>query len=162
MTVTYIAGDATDPQVDGDKIILHSCNNIGAWGSGFVMALSRKWPEPELMYRHWAESFSISKGNTLPLGCVQLVQVEKDIYVANMIGQHGLISANNRRPASPTAFRIGMFELAEILGQGQFENPSIHMPRIGCGLGGLTWDEVEPIIELLPMGGYPAYVYDLE
>lgn len=45
--ITYITGDATRPQDQGAKIIVHICNDIGGWGKGFVVAISRRWPEPE-------------------------------------------------------------------------------------------------------------------
>lgn len=44
--IKYIIGDATEPQGEGNKIIVHCCNNIGGWGAGFVLSLSKKWLEP--------------------------------------------------------------------------------------------------------------------
>ncbi|MEZ4800268.1 MAG: hypothetical protein R2809_10945 [Flavobacteriales bacterium] len=38
--VNYVTGDATIPQTNGNKIIVHVCNDIGGWGKGFVMAIS--------------------------------------------------------------------------------------------------------------------------
>src|SRR4029077_8760714 len=29
------------------------CNDAGGWGKGFVIAVSRRWPEPERRYRAW-------------------------------------------------------------------------------------------------------------
>ncbi len=50
--IIYLKGDATEPIVtDGMRIITHICNDKGRWGAGFVMALSRKWKEPEDEYR---------------------------------------------------------------------------------------------------------------
>ena len=34
------------------------------------------------------------------------------------------------------------------------------MPRIGCGLAGGTWKEVEPIVQAA-LDGLPVVVYDL-
>ena len=45
--ISYLVGDATAPKTPGPKMIVHVCNDIGAWGKGFVMALSRRLPEPE-------------------------------------------------------------------------------------------------------------------
>jgi hypothetical protein len=42
MQIQYIAGDATAPIGDGNKIIAHVCNDIGAWGAGFVLAISKR------------------------------------------------------------------------------------------------------------------------
>ncbi|MGA3490465.1 hypothetical protein ACK8GG_20940, partial [Micromonosporaceae bacterium DT55] len=48
-----IKGDATSPQAKGRKVIAHICNDLGGWGKGFVLAISRRWPEPERDYRAW-------------------------------------------------------------------------------------------------------------
>jgi len=45
--INYVRGDATVPSVKGVKVIAHVCNDSGGWGKGFVLALSRRWPEPE-------------------------------------------------------------------------------------------------------------------
>jgi O-acetyl-ADP-ribose deacetylase (regulator of RNase III) len=40
---------------------------------------------------------------------------------------------------------------------------SVHMPRIGCGLVGGEWTEVEPLIEQhMVVAGVPLTVYDFE
>ncbi|XXU05921.1 hypothetical protein WMF40_38440 [Sorangium sp. So ce854] len=49
--IDYRTGDATEPAGAGPRIICHVCNDIGGWGRGFVVALSKKWPEPEARYR---------------------------------------------------------------------------------------------------------------
>jgi hypothetical protein len=40
-------------------------------------------------------------------------------------------------------------------------NAAVHMPRIGCGLAGGTWDKIEPLIdENLADKGVEVTVYD--
>ena len=42
------------------------------------------------------------------------------------------------------------------------EGTLIHMPRIGCGLAGGNWDQIEPLLEEhLAMAGFDVRVYDL-
>ena len=42
------------------------------------------------------------------------------------------------------------------------EGTIIHMPRIGCGLAGGSWHEIEPILEEhLAGAGFDIRVYDL-
>ena len=80
--ITYLKGDATRPMVQGPKIIVHVCNDIGAWGAGFLMALSQMWPEPKAAYRRWCKE----GGEAVPfsLGNVQFVDVGNNIWVANL------------------------------------------------------------------------------
>ncbi|GGJ45802.1 hypothetical protein GCM10010121_066360 [Streptomyces brasiliensis] len=42
--IKYVRGDATVPSGKGVKAIAHVCNDVGGWGKGFVLALSRRWP----------------------------------------------------------------------------------------------------------------------
>jgi O-acetyl-ADP-ribose deacetylase (regulator of RNase III) len=51
--ITYLKGDATVPQAKGTKLIVHVCNTLGGWGAGFVLAISKRWEQPEAMYRRW-------------------------------------------------------------------------------------------------------------
>lgn len=62
--ITYTTGDATCPATSGNKIIVHICNDIGAWGKGFVLALSKRWVAPEKQYKEWYQSkqnFALAK-----------------------------------------------------------------------------------------------------
>src|SRR6187431_680386 len=84
--ITYWKGDATCPQAKGVKVIGHVCNDIGGWGKGFVLALSKRWERPEAEYRAW---HATGKAGGFGLGAVQFVQVEPSVWVANMVGQRG-------------------------------------------------------------------------
>ena len=53
MQINYLKGDATVPAGDGPKVIVHICNDVGAWGKGFVLAISKRWPTAERDYRKW-------------------------------------------------------------------------------------------------------------
>ena len=93
--ITYVRGDATAPQGKGVKIIAHVCNDLGGWGKGFVLALSRRWPEPEAAYRRWHRERA---SNDFGLGAVQFVQVGPYIWVANMVGQRGMRTGSKGVP----------------------------------------------------------------
>jgi hypothetical protein len=53
MEIGYRVGDATAPAAEGQKIIAHICNDQGAWGKGFVLALSRRWKQPAAAFKAW-------------------------------------------------------------------------------------------------------------
>lgn len=152
--VNYIIGDATDPKMDGNKIIVHICNDIGRWGKGFVMAISKRWKAPELNYREW-----FNTKEHFELGKVQFVYVEDGLWVANLIGQHKINrDEKGNPPIRYEAISIGL----EVVGQfAREKNATVHMPRIGCGLAGGTWDKIEPLIDKsLIANGTETYVYD--
>jgi hypothetical protein len=89
---------------------------------------------------------------------VQLVKVEDDLSVANMVAQHGSVSRANPVAIRYDALAQCLSKLADQIGQGTL----IHMPRIGCGLAGGNWDQIEPLLEEhLAMAGFDVRVYDL-
>ncbi|WP_086559224.1 macro domain-containing protein [Streptomyces africanus] len=153
--ITYVRGDATVPSVKGVKVIAHVCNDIGGWGKGFVLALSRRWPEPEAAYRAWHRGRA---GNDFGLGAVQFVQVERHVWVANMIGQRGTRAGSKGVPVRYEAIDKALEALAARAGELA---ATVHMPRIGCGLAGGKWSRIEPLIEeRLIRRGIPVTVYD--
>ena len=59
----YHTGDATRPQDAGPRVVVHLCNDIGAWGRGSVLALSARWLQPEARYRErWRGHETTSSG----------------------------------------------------------------------------------------------------
>lgn len=153
--IIYLQGDATSPQASGAKIIAHVCNDLGGWGKGFVLAITKRWPEPETAYRAWSRARA---GNDFALGAVQFVQVKADVWVANMIGQHGMRTGSKGPPVRYEA--IGQC-LALVAQKAAELGASVHMPRIGCGLAGGKWEKVEPLIQAELSGKEVAvYVYD--
>ncbi|WP_328788995.1 MULTISPECIES: macro domain-containing protein [unclassified Streptomyces] len=138
--IRIIAGDATSPQAKGPKVIAHVCNDLGGWGKGFVVAVSRRWAEPEAAYRTWHRGRS---GNDFGLGAVQLVQVKPDLWVANMVGQRGIRTGSGGPPVRYDAVERCLAALAD---RAVELGASVHMPRIGCGLAGGKWSRIEPLI----------------
>jgi O-acetyl-ADP-ribose deacetylase (regulator of RNase III) len=156
MSINYIVGDATQPNGDGPKIIVHVCNDIGGWGRGFVVALSKRWIEPEQRYRAWHRG---EEKTPFALGEVQFVQVAEYIWVANLIGQRDVRTVAGVPPVRYDAIRKGLHTVAE---EALRLGATVHMPRIGCGLAGGKWEEVGKIVEEeLNNSGVSVTVYDL-
>ncbi|MBB6048927.1 Appr-1-p processing protein [Armatimonas rosea] len=140
--ITYLKGDATVPQAAGAKIVCHCCNDLGAWGKGFVRALSRRWQEPERAYRKWHAERA---HNDFGLGAVQFVEVKPgELWVANLIGQRGIKTGSKGVPIRYDALSEGLEKVAE---KALERGASIHLPRIGCGLAGGDWSRVEPLLQ---------------
>jgi O-acetyl-ADP-ribose deacetylase (regulator of RNase III) len=153
--INYLKDDATYPQTKGTKIICHICNDLGAWGKGFVLAISKRWSEPEADYRKWHRS-----KNDFYLGNVHFIKVEEYLYVANMIGQRGIKTDSKGHPIRYEAVRKCLIKVER---KAQQLNASIHMPRIGCGLAGGKWEKIEAIIEdVLLKQNLNLYIYDYE
>jgi hypothetical protein len=151
-SLKFVEGDATDPIGEGKKLIVHCCNDLGAFGAGFVRALSAKWPEPEATY----------KAMEKVLGRVSLAKVEDDIWVANVIGQHGIRrnTVDEIPPIRYEALRIGFNRICKALSEK--EGYSIHMPRVGSALAGGDFAIVEVLInDTFIRAGLDVTVYTL-
>ena len=169
--ITYLTGDATDPQANGPKIIAHVCNDVGKWGRGFVVAVSRRWPEPERWYRKWAyhgadtvvhDDTATTLEIPFELGRVIYVPVKfhgsmaPEVFVANMIAQHDVIAHDGVPPIRYDALESCLRDVAAMAHK---LGASVHMPRIGCGLAGGKWNDVEEVIGR-SMPDAHVYVYD--
>jgi O-acetyl-ADP-ribose deacetylase (regulator of RNase III) len=146
MNIKYQKGDATLPQFD-KTIIVHCCNDIGAWGAGFVIPLAAQFPRAKQMYKEWSTGKSLKDdlGRSAPfaLGEVQFVKVSKDTYVANMIGQHSTYTENGIPPIRYSAIQAGLFQISKIAKQ---LGASVQMPKMGAGLAGGDWEKIESLI----------------
>ena len=169
MSLQNLRGDATDPIGDGPRIIAHCCNDIGGWGRGFVVALSRRWEAPERRYREWYlngqsyEVFRLQETSGVPvqfkLGAVQFVEVGENLFVANIIGQHGVTHQDGRPPIRYPAIQRGLQRVKEFAEEIE---ASVHMPRMGAGLAGGAWASIEDIVlKCLANRGIEVFVYDL-
>ena len=173
--IEYLIGDATQPISDKTNIIVHICNDVGGWGMGFVLAISRKWKKPEEIYRKWYREKNLENSSDLKfiklskddssykefkLGNVQFVKIDENLWIANMIAQRGIGTKNGVKPiryeyVSECLDRVRVF--AEKI------DASIHMPRIGCGLAGGEWSEIEKIVNnSLIAHKIETKVYDLK
>ena len=161
MKIQFVKGDATQPIAEGTKIIAHICNDIGAWGLGFVLAISRRWKEPENEYRKWFENKEgkqtdnvqfvrleildiQSNERSFKLGNVQFVKATDDIWIANMIAQRDIKTDKDGHP--PIRYSYVTKCLKRVAQFAKTHNASVHMPRIGSGLAGGEWSEIEEII----------------
>jgi O-acetyl-ADP-ribose deacetylase (regulator of RNase III) len=122
------------------------------------MAISKRWAEPEEVYRKW---YGERANNDFELGAVQFVQVNPYVWVANMVGQCG-IKTGSKGP--PIRYEAVEKCLSKVYQKAIELNASVHMPRIGCGLAGGKWSKIEPIIKktLCENKVSSVFVYDFE
>lgn len=143
-------GDATAPGLTVPYVICHITNDVGAWGAGFVLALSKLWEAPEKVYRaSWRQQ---------SLGDVSIVPVSKGIHVANLMAQHNIWNKGTIPPIRYEALTVCLGKVYDFLAQNKID--MVVMPRIGCGLAGGKWEKIEPIIHTTLIG-VNVFVYDL-
>lgn len=147
----YVTGDATEPKGKGNKLIIHVCNNEWKWGAGFVLALSKRWKSPELLYRRMEK---------LELGDISVQPVENGLCVVNMIAQDGVCTGNVS--GIPLKYRALSCCLIKVFSLAKIMNASIHAPRIGSGLAGGDWNIIEEQLKCKFVdNGVNVTIYDL-
>jgi O-acetyl-ADP-ribose deacetylase (regulator of RNase III) len=153
-SIIYLKGDATNPiDVDGNKILIHCCNNLGLMGAGIAKTIREKWPNVYEKYREW------SRKPDFNLEEVQFVKVAGDLVVANMIGQEGVGFTNGKPPVRYDAIDSCLKKVAEVALK---HKASVVGPRICAGLAGGDWNKIEAIIiENLCKKDISVYIYDL-
>lgn len=164
-----VKGDATKPQFLGNDtkvIIPHVCNDIGMWGSGFVLALNNAFGfGPRQAYLRWYggergafadDAYGISVHYATPqgekpafqLGQTQFVTLKgKNIVIASMVAQHAVKvrgwEDDDRPPIRYGALLDCMRQVQYVAAQN---NAEIHAPRFGSDLAGGAWDVILQMI----------------
>lgn len=138
--IDFIEGDVTAISGPG-KVLIHCCNDIGAFGAGVSGAIGKRWPAVEKKYRQWYQDRS---WQGFGLGRVQFVQVDESFWVANMIGQRGLRKKGHPPPIDYGAIEQCLDQVADFAARRDLE---VHCPKFGSGLAGGDWKIIQTLIE---------------
>ncbi len=166
MSIKYVKGDIFSSIPKNMNILIpHVCNDVGGWGSGFVLAVSKFSKEPENQYRSWFkdnETSAITSNTDFKLGETQIVDCG-NIQVANMIAQHKTISHGEMVPIRYWALTRCMMYIAHKMKQRTVVHASeIWCPHFGSGLACGRWDFIETLIkEIWVDAGIPVTVFEL-
>ena len=113
-------------------------NCVGVMGEGIALQIKQKFPAAYF----YDYKIACQKGE-LAIGKVHIFELEiqnNPRFVVNFP------TKNHWRDQSRIAgIESGLQSLVEAI--EQYEIRSIAMPALGCGLGGLDWNEVKPLIE---------------
>ncbi|MGE8036295.1 macro domain-containing protein [Lysinibacillus sp. NPDC093692] len=139
--ISYLKGDASLP-LEENTLILHVVNILGLWGKGFVLSLSKQFPSAKKEYLKWSKD-----KETFRLGEVQFVCVrqQKPIFIANMLAQKG-VRKNYKDSTTYIDYDALRLCLKKVARFSLINRLSIQMPKIGSGLAGGDWREIEKII----------------
>lgn len=135
-----IQGDITKER--GNCVIAHGVNCQGVMGSGVAKAIKERWP---IIYQCFLEAPT----GPYMLGSAHFIRVEEDnTYVANCYTQE-FFGKDGKQYASLEALEKALESCFEFC---QVEGLTLKAPKIGSGLGGLSWEhEVLPIFVRLNM-----------
>jgi len=128
LVVPDVIQDSTLPLV-----LMHQVNNQGIMGAGIALSIRQKWPKVYKEYLDLCNQFTSEE----LLGKAQLVEIRKNVYVANIFGQ--CLQCCNEMPTKYDKVRIALEELKTHPVMSKF--CALFMPKfMGCCRGGGDWD----------------------
>lgn len=127
--ITFVKGNIFESPA---QCLVNPVNCEGVMGKGLALQFKRRFPETFKSYRAECSEFSLWIGK---------------LHVFDENGKTivNFPTKDTWREASKIKYiRRGLAALKEFLSSGYVK--SIAIPPLGCGLGGLDWNEVKPII----------------
>ncbi|MDQ8020680.1 MAG: macro domain-containing protein [Moraxellaceae bacterium] len=135
MTIKRVQGDLLK-QTDVDAIV-NTVNCVGVMGKGIALQFKNKWPANFRAYEAACKAGEVRPGKMFVFDSGGLV---KPNFIINFP------TKDHWRGNSRIEFiRDGLLDLVAQV--RAFGIRSIAVPPLGCGNGGLEWDEVRPLIE---------------
>jgi len=122
-------------QEDVDAIV-NTVNCVGVMGKGIALQFKKKWPANFKSYALACKNKEVKLGQMF---IFELGALATPRYIINFPTKDHWRSASNIED-----IESGLQNLAEQI--ARFDIRSIAIPPLGCGLGGLPWSKVKPLI----------------
>src|SRR5215472_3434408 len=150
MSVQYVSGDLFT-NVHGAQALAHGVNCQGSMGAGIAVGFRERYPA---MYEEYRRRCKATPRELSPGDCF-LWKTEDQPWVFNLATQEDYWRSRATYEAVERALRA-MREQAHAE-----DIPTIAMPRIGTGYGGLSWKRLRTIVEQVFAGwSGTLYVYE--
>ncbi len=146
-------------EVEGDilltraQAIAHGVAANDPKSQGLALSLHEHFPSMHKDFHHWCHQAHPKPGDAWVWGGAQGVRI------INLITQEGGYGGGNRPgKASESSVNHALRALKTIVLDEKFT--SLALPRLATGVGGLSWEQVRPLIQSqLGDLGIPVYVY---
>lgn len=132
--ITYTTGNLLEAPVEA---VVNTVNTVGVMGKGIALMFKERFPEAFMEYQ------SACKKDEVKVGQMFLS------YNPEFSGPRYIIhfptKQHWRNPTKQEWVKTGLVALKELIINKQMK--SIAIPPLGCGNGGLKWEQVKPMIE---------------
>ncbi len=127
-------GDLLSEDVDA---LVNTVNTHGVMGKGLALQFKKAWPE---MFQAYKTACS----------CAAVAPGRMHVWETRVaFGPRFIVNFPTKRhwrdPSVLSDIEAGLEDLVRVI--RQLDIRSIAIPPLGCGLGGLDWDDVRPLIE---------------
>ena len=133
--ITYKTGDIFKEKTEA---IVNPVNCVGVAGAGLALKFRKKYPNYYLAYR------DVCMKGKLTVGNIFMYKLE-----GNRPFPKYILSVPTKRHYSDksilTDIEIGIFGICKMI--EKYNIHSISIPALGCGLGGLNWNDVRAVME---------------
>ena len=128
--INYVSGNIFSSECD---VLVNPVNCVGVMGKGLALEFKLKYPD---MFKTYQE---VCKAKELRLGRPMYVRGADKSIVLFPTKYHW------KEKSETNAIKNGL----EVFSRGykKLGIKSIAFPKLGCGLGGLDWAEVKPLME---------------
>lgn len=141
----YVEGDISKAP---EWVIIHGCNTQGKMNSGVAKALREKYPTIYDDYIKGLNEYHVQIGESIH-SCAK-TKIIGNLLTQNHYGYDGDVYASPfwiRKAINHFLFNITYRAPISLPGDYEYPLMSIASPKIGCGRGGLLWDDVKEIFE---------------
>lgn len=128
--IEYIQGNIFDSPA---QVIVNTVNTVGVMGKGLALSFKQRYPEMFKRYRTVCEKKQLTVGKLM-------LFYEPDHWVLLFPTKE-----NWRNPSKLEYIEKGLIKFVNTYADKNIT--SIAFPKLGCGNGELSWDEVKPLME---------------
>lgn len=118
------------------EALVNTVNCVGIMGRGIALQFKKAFPENFEAYESACKSQQVKPGKMF---AYDLNRLYNPRFIINFPTKRHWKSKSNLED-----IKLGLFDLVTFVQQQKIR--SIAIPPLGCGLGGLDWEEVRPII----------------
>lgn len=130
MTIIYTQGDILE---DMSQAIVIPVNTVGVPGAGLARAWAKRDLQAAKLYK------ALCKLERIKIGEVATITNEDRLWVLFPTKEHW------KDPSKLEWIEDGLIHLSQVIKDLQLK--SIAIPALGCGLGGLDWEDVKPLMQ---------------
>jgi O-acetyl-ADP-ribose deacetylase (regulator of RNase III) len=135
--------------------LAHGVNTQGAMGSGVAVSFRERWPDMFEVYKELCAS-----GDLEPGGCFVYGPTSEGVTIFNVASQERAYLVPGEANAKLEWLAAGLETALAVCAHEGFD--TLAMPRIGAGLGGLDWESVEMLLNIMvPTGPVDVEVWTL-
>lgn len=130
-TIQYKPNQSMFDNLTGSDILVNPVNKVGVMGAGLAKEFKERYPQYYDDYKRMCNNNNFS-------ACAHSFIKYNEEFISFATKTHW------KDPSSLELVKSGLSRMPKVL--NRLENHYVHIPMLGCGLGGLEWSEVQPLI----------------